>query len=319
MFDKRTDDVCREIDRMTDEISDLCSNWKDVWERSPVARNHLFVTINNILTPTSDFVLRNLCAKADIDLLSSYLNWVFRVKPTELNPALDDWIFQLDFLTYVKKSVESSQEAARLFLCTDKTPIQTTEADPNFVVNHWQVFHSTSVFELAKDTIHFENNSWFFPLIFSQDGFDLVQLLKIQNTNDDMARFFQLGRAKQHGTKLDDMVAFLNHINKLRHEMRLSCITKFEVVSVIPNEQTHYEIGSISGEPRNCMMMLPTGEEITVEYCFSTAIFVRQGDAGQPSGNSKHSLNRPFFSPAKKAKANETPSVTDHVMTEQRR
>jgi hypothetical protein len=243
MFDKSTEIVRREINKLVEQIKSY-SNWNDISEKSPDAMNQLVVSIGDVRSLTSDYVLRRLFSKTGTDLMTEFLRSAYRARHG-INPSLDDWILKLDFLLHVKRSIHASTEEPRLFIVKEDDSLA---ADPLFIVKDCQMFHSTKVFGLTVETLMSGDNTWYFPEIFNQGGFDIVQILKILDVYT--ARFFQVTCSSKHDMKLEYMVAFLTKINLLRQAQGHFAISDFEVISVIPFDSEHYEVGRESGSTK---------------------------------------------------------------------
>ncbi len=266
MFDVPSDELPAIIDSKIEQLSG-CKTWKQEVESSSLAVNHLFYTLDDGKNaPTSNYVLRKLLKKGDSDFLVEFLNSSHYVKDL-FNPALDGWIFELDFLMCIKRGVNDPTIQNRFSLVVG----ETLTRDADFFVSDWQMFHSTKVFNLTAENIRFADHQWYIPEIYCQGGFDLAQLVSSK------IRFFQLTRAEKHDLKMEYMVVFLQHLNGLRFELGLSMINEVEVIFVTPADVSNFEIGATTGMPRNGTIQLPNGQQAQFNSSIALGKFVRYG------------------------------------------
>ncbi len=264
MFDKTTGELVELIDSLIDGLPSTMV-WESMGERSSHCVYQLFHTVDHRLVPTSSYVLRRLLRKGK-DFVDNFLRTSYRAKKS-LNAALDDWIFELDFLTCVTRGIESRSIGNRFRLVVDGFEVE----DGHFWVSKYQYFHSTAKFDLNASSIQFMDYVWYIPEIYCQGGFDLAQLLEA----DMKIRFFQLTRAEKHKMKLEYMISFLENINLLRAQRGLEVITTIEIITIVPKPKvTLFTLGETTGLPRNDEIKLSNDVKAKLKCSFHLATFL---------------------------------------------
>jgi hypothetical protein len=158
--------------------------------------------------------------------MNSFLEAAARVRGV-LNPALDGWVFELDFLARIKSAVNKIEVFNGRFHYYEGS-LSTASSNNNIEVSMAIPFNSSAELDLTDDSHLRLNHSWYLPRKYDQGGFDAVELI------DNKLRFYQITRAKTHSLKTEYMLSFLHKFNALRESNRLSPIVSFDIVFVVP-------------------------------------------------------------------------------------
>jgi hypothetical protein len=180
----------------------------------------------------SDYIIRFLLHQNPLDRqLQSFIRFVNATNDIRPNPALNGWVFEIDFVHHVLNNLGGLAKYFFMYEGTVKQPSVLR-------VHKVTIFEKDELEEEMFTRPLLEADNWFIPRTFNQGGFDAVHLVHVKNHQFSF-RFYQIARGKKHDLKIHFMDHFLECFIQSM-EKHIEAPFRIEIVS--------YEIIFITGE-----------------------------------------------------------------------
>jgi hypothetical protein len=232
MFDMTEEAIKEEIINAVDRVSNF-NDIVNVGVASTDAVNTIAYAFgkNNGIVLVSAFAARALALRkqkgpsmSDMEL---FLETAAGVRD-ELNPALDGWVFELDFLTRIRSAIKETDVFNGRFRYYEG-PLSDAVSNDKIEVSKAISFNSSADVNLTDVSELKKNHTWYIPTKYDQGEFNAVELI-----DNNQLRFYQITRAKTRSLKTEYKLSFLHKFNALREKYKLSPILSFDVVFVVP-------------------------------------------------------------------------------------